>query len=457
MMLGVFTLVVGTTRGDYSQVVIVEPSGGDDTAAIQEAFDSAGPGDTIQLTAGQYRTNTIIVEGFCGRFKGSGIGVTKIDVYNELTPDPINGITTLFKFDGGDIHISDLSFDISPDTPYLDDIVWFTGTVNSKITRVKFTGHQGTYQDQYDPEIYWNVYTAISIAGMPEVPDGYTTGKHSITKCEFDSVVIGIETWGLVDGELKVGGKCSGNTFTGGSLGIRMWNMVNSKIEISYNYIESLIRACVYVIQRFLPNMWPASWPIMSSEWFITHNSLYTFFGADAIILYDFYVDYGSWEPSIEAEISHNHIILNNEEWGGMVIIGVDDALISDNVITGVGDYGIDLWFCNNLKILGNRIQIDAIGTIGNEWYSFYGMSLCYGFNNVIAFNIISHKEADGLFVLSSNENLVLGNLIKDNGGYGLNLGASNDNRIIANVFYNNFLGNIFDDGTNIYWWNWEN
>ncbi|MFW9881037.1 MAG: right-handed parallel beta-helix repeat-containing protein, partial [Candidatus Thorarchaeota archaeon] len=238
-------------------------------------------------------------------------------------------------------------------------------------------------------------------------------------------------------------------------------NNLNSKIDISYNYIESHVRAGLYITQAFLPDYWPTSWPVMSSQWFIAHNFVCTFFGADAIILYDWYVDVGeedAWDPSIEAFISHNHITLNNDEWGGLVLIGVDDAFIIKNVVTGLGDYGFDLWLCNNLKILGNRIQIDALGTSpGNSWELFYAMSLWYGSDNVFAFNTISHKKTNGLFIIGSNENLILGNLIKDNGGYGLYMEGSNDNCITANVFYNNFLDNIYDDSTtNNYRWNWE-
>ncbi|MFX1481425.1 MAG: NosD domain-containing protein [Promethearchaeota archaeon] len=458
MMLGVFVLAVGASQGSYSKVEIIEPSDGNDTDAIQDAFDKVGSEGTVQLIEGDYYTDNIVVEGFCGRFKGAGMGLTRIFVYDEVTPDPINGITALFKFDGGDIQISDLSFNILPDTPYLDNIIRLTGEINSKLTSVQFTGHEGTYTDPDVPSgIFWNVYAAIAITGITEIPDGYTTGEHIITKCEFESVAIGIETFGLVDGELKVGGRYSkGNTFKGGSYGIIMENIVNSKIAISNNYIESLVRSCIRVNQMFVPDFWPTTWPIMSSQWVITHNSLYTFLEADGIILFDFYWVYGSWEPAIEAFISHNHITLDNEMWGGMVIIGVDDAFITDNVITGVGDYGFDFLFCNNLKILGNRVQIDTLGTIGNPDYLFYGMGLYECYNNVIAFNRISHKETDGLFVLCSNDNLITGNLIKYNGGYGLNLVASNDNRITANVLYKNFLGNIFDGGSNIYSWNWE-
>ena len=55
--------------------ITVTPSGGDDTAAIQAAFDAAvqaGPGSTVQLTAGHFYTNDILVQNFRGYFKGAG-------------------------------------------------------------------------------------------------------------------------------------------------------------------------------------------------------------------------------------------------------------------------------------------------------------------------------------------------------------------------------------------------
>ncbi|MFX1479740.1 MAG: hypothetical protein ACFFCI_16580, partial [Promethearchaeota archaeon] len=179
MVLGVFALAVGITRGDYSQIEIVEPSGGDDTDAIQDAFEAAGPEGTVQLIEGDYYVDNIIVEDFCGKFKGAGMALTTIDVFSEVSPDPVSDITALFKFDGGDIRISDLSFDITyaPVDNYLDYIMWFTGEINSNITRVKYTGYEGNYIDSVDPRMSWNVYAAINIAGITEIPDGYTTGK----------------------------------------------------------------------------------------------------------------------------------------------------------------------------------------------------------------------------------------------------------------------------------------
>ena len=65
----------------------VHPSGGNDTANIQAAFNAAvkaGPGSTVQLSAGHFYTNRILVPNFNGTFKGAGQGKTVIDCLRGL-------------------------------------------------------------------------------------------------------------------------------------------------------------------------------------------------------------------------------------------------------------------------------------------------------------------------------------------------------------------------------------
>ena len=67
----------------------VHPSGGNDTANIQAAFNAAvkaGPGSTVQLSAGHFYTNTIFVQNFNGTFRGAGQGKTCIDVVSGTPP-----------------------------------------------------------------------------------------------------------------------------------------------------------------------------------------------------------------------------------------------------------------------------------------------------------------------------------------------------------------------------------
>ena len=75
-------LVVPAAALASPKTFYVHPSGGNDTKAIQKAFNAAvkaGPGSTVQLSAGHFYTNTIFVKNFKGCFKGAGEGKTVTD------------------------------------------------------------------------------------------------------------------------------------------------------------------------------------------------------------------------------------------------------------------------------------------------------------------------------------------------------------------------------------------
>ncbi len=66
------------------KVITVYPTGSDDTANLQKAFNmakKAGKGSTVQLAVGQFRTRIIVVEDFDGYFKGMGQKKTFIDTF----------------------------------------------------------------------------------------------------------------------------------------------------------------------------------------------------------------------------------------------------------------------------------------------------------------------------------------------------------------------------------------
>ena len=113
-----------------AQTFVVHPSGGDDTAHIQAAFNAAvkaGPGSVVQLSAGTFHTNAIWVKGFNGTVRGAGEGATVIDTPRALDPsvpgvnsDPAATHETqsfLVGFSGGSVTVSDMSIDISAAQP----------------------------------------------------------------------------------------------------------------------------------------------------------------------------------------------------------------------------------------------------------------------------------------------------------------------------------------------------
>jgi hypothetical protein len=120
----------------YLKTWLVVPTGTDDTANLQCAFDHAvkRSGSTVLLSAGTFHTGQVAVSGFVGNFRGVGsndtiiktldrtLQVTPLNFFqNPPTPESgSNPWPSIFAFVGGDIVVSDLSFYTTPNS-------WTTG------------------------------------------------------------------------------------------------------------------------------------------------------------------------------------------------------------------------------------------------------------------------------------------------------------------------------------------
>ncbi len=209
----------------------VHPSGGNDTANIQAAFNAAvkaGPGSTVQLSAGTFYTNNIVVQNFDGYFRGAGQAKTFIDCLRGLDPS-LPGATeagnpgywlSLFLFEGGTIGVSDMSFDITAASPaeqwnnagspadYLGAMVQVCGNASSSFNRVGFSAGAGN-------DSGYNADEGLLISGVgpldanddPTIFES-TTGIDSVCGCSFAGHD-GMQVNGLTAGKLTV----NGNTF----------------------------------------------------------------------------------------------------------------------------------------------------------------------------------------------------------------------------------------------------
>ncbi len=398
MIFGTFTMIIGLVRAD-SPTFTVSPTGVDDTANIQAAFDdaiAAGPGSIVQLTLGQFYTNAILAENFYGTFMGAGMDLTKIDVPRGLDPEAPGVLgpygPSLFTFAGGEVCISDLSFDITPEKPAelwydpdpaydLVSLILITGDINSRIESIKCTGHEGTFP----PFPYiksFNIRLGIEC--------NYGTGRHIITKCNFDSLWGGISAYVLMNAEMKI----KSNSFKGGTFGIVNMDNSYSKFEISRNDIQTEFLNGIWVWQ--IGDLTPSLSP---SQWLITHNNLKVSNSADGIGLWDH-----TPIKSLEAVVSHNKIILEDTIYGGIWTEGLQDAFISNNIIRGTGDYGIGCFFAYNNLILGNNVQnVDA------SWVhiALLRSSECVIVGGSTKMNVLDFKGTNNLIVGMNN---MLGN-----------------------------------------------
>ena len=244
---------------------VVAPSGVDDTAALQQAFDAAtaaGPGSVVKLRAGKFYTNEILVDGFDGCFTGAGMHRTVVDTLRGLDselpgvklvmdPDdtsvPLFEWTSLISFVRSDVQVADMSFDITAEQPcelwkawgwewfHLSNVFIVTRDSRSSFDRVGFASHDGELNG-------CNIDGAVGIV--------LTTGTHRVTRCSFQGGTDGLETCCITGGGLVVGGRPGmGNTFDLTGTPCSLDNYSDSRSEISYNRMSSQWGECVMVTQ----------------------------------------------------------------------------------------------------------------------------------------------------------------------------------------------------------------
>jgi hypothetical protein len=254
----------------FGKVWMVLPTGTDDTANIQCAFDNAvtEQGSTLLLTAATYHTAQVAVFGFVGTFRGVGRDETIIKTLDrtlqvaplnffENAPTPESGSNpwpSIFAFVGGDIVISDLSFYSTPN-------VWTTGwtwtglgitvyelahgfvvvgpvvpgqdytEANAALYRVRIEGvtQQGTLYG-YDP------ITAVYYEGFFGAPFGQTLplrGKFEAHDSEFQHLGCSTCLYNLYGARASITHNRSADSFEGMDMG----GVVNTTYEYADNEV----------------------------------------------------------------------------------------------------------------------------------------------------------------------------------------------------------------------------
>ena len=342
-----------------------------DTADIQAAFAAAGPGGTVQLTAGHFYVNSILVQGFYGTFTGASEGQTVIDCLRGLNPSlpgvtvtpDVEPFTFLFGFRGGNVNVSAMSFNITAPEPAehffvnpvdggyrtdLGDVVLVTGNASSAFDRVSFTPGAGDMAGL-------NVAGDIGIVGKALVdPDGIwisfgaTGGVHSVTRCSFAGLS-GVEVMGLTAGRLIVGG-CAAkqNAFDEYWEGCFLADISNSYIEISHNHMTTVGGQDVFAVQGWLAGQGTgAPLPLPPApRYVVTDNDMRASGGGYGVFVGDnSYPMYGA-AGRLNVVIADNTIVL------------ADESL-------GIGE-----WCTKNIKVLHNYLCGSAMAGIyvGDDW-----------------------------------------------------------------------------------------
>jgi len=158
----------------------------------------------------------------------------------------------------------------------------------------------------------------------------------------------------------------------------------------------------------------------------------------------------GIWHDSSLGTTIHNNNITNNN-WDGISLSWSSDNTISGNNIAN-NDYGISLYESSDNTISGNNITTNHWNSISLYWFSNYntisgnnitannwnGIHVYWSSNNTISGNNITNSWV-GIYLYGSSNNTISGNNIANN-LYGIYLSWSSNNTI----YHNNFLDNTF-------------
>ena len=383
--IGVLAFVAQPTSAwSQPKTFIVSPSGGDDTANIQTAFDAAiaaGPRSRVQLTAGQFYASNINVQNFNGVFKGAGKDLTKIDTLRGLDPtltgikliqtDPDDPSTLYpfsiwFLFEDCNIEIRDLCFEITADDPAeewqafyetstaVSNIVRIAGNSNSVFKSVKFKGHNGNAQGNViGSREYLNEPGGFMVSADP------IYGKHKIISCLFEDTITSFVVAGLLDGKLSF----INNKLNDVYVGIQLIDNFGSILEVSFNELYSCVEG-VFILHGDVPllGVEPDVYQNLGI-YRIRHNTIQALVAG--IELMNFGTLFYEWDTTIKAKIYRNNIIMEEDSFAGIYGFWVHDVQIICNELTGLGLAGIcigiddwpGLWApCTNWFMIGNDV-----------------------------------------------------------------------------------------------------
>lgn len=361
-------------------VFTVSPNGTDDTANIQKAFDlakAAGPGSTVRLTAGNFRTRFIEVTDFDGTFKGAGQGVTVIDTFADQDCQSRvdrDQWPSLFQFTRGYPRISDLSFHITPAAPCLPYPIgawgpdwrksfinilsittspWNPQTdcpkiqkekVSALVTNVTIQGEEGERLNGETDQFVSNVFIGLMVGGTSTIHawDGvcvyqskFGQGVFRLADNTFRKVMDGIGPYGVYNSSVFL----SGNTFdTLQATAILTSDDSGSMLEMSHNRMENIGGDGILIWQGGAP-IQPF---IQTASVFNIHDNDISAFGeGNGVVAWDFdnlgtpNAGYPSTGKRAVLIVRDNRFTLNPPDVWGVWLEGVDDALILNNKFSG--------------------------------------------------------------------------------------------------------------------------
>jgi hypothetical protein len=372
----------------HGAVFMVNPSGVDDTQALIKAFEdakAAGRGSTVLLAEGLFTIGFIEIRDFEGNFKGSGKSRSKVTNMEQLPCDiPFNNnvLPSLMKFIGGDVTVSDLTFQIKDGRPcafseinelymgdlfcvlmmsdYTDNYIPQERTIRAVVRDADFIGGKddgygvwGTEHNTglgiwYGPDFLW-----------PLNNEPFGNGEYSVTGCYFNYFLDGIEGFGLGhDAAMRV----FNNTFTGSLMQLYYTANSGGKFYIQNNHFENGILTDVQIEDIFTDVVFPTVNPVYRSEFHVSGNVFNSEEGMTSLYMHDWMrLQYLNDDYALLFDVKNN---IFNTGAGGIAISSSNnmDAKIWNNKFRGTGSIGILIdgdeatgIYAENNRVIGNN------------------------------------------------------------------------------------------------------
>lgn len=387
---------INLKKASAPAVFMVEPSGGDDTPAISQAFEkakAAGTGSVVQLCEGEYHVGYMEIYDFCGSLKGAGKGKTIITVLPGLNLDELFAqhlLHCMVKFIGGDVCLSHFTLQTPPgqlsvgwpNKGNIYSLLNFSAfsinyefgnenrSINVVIDNVCFRGHllEGGpgYVNGYNCMIgvragfdYYSPYVA------PFEPLPREKIDFKITNCEFDTFVYGLGLEGMMNSRVIIGENSKGNIFNNLDQQGGVWESRNTVVSVEgntfnipeFSYGLDLDDYPYYVIFRNEPSEKATVFNVQNNSFNMTHSEY-------ALFLRNRRTRTNPEEPAAIYQVRNNLFnMADGYEWG-INSYYTQGMVIRNNKFTGQGD--LALYLVNYSKgglVLGNNFSTAEFGT----------------------------------------------------------------------------------------------
>lgn len=424
-----------------SHVVVLPPSGGDDTDELLAAIAEAEPGTVIQLTEGVYHSGFFEIYGFDGCIKGAGREKTFIEPAGLLEVNPMIGnniLPTWWKIIGGNVTLSDFAFRTGDGSLISDVDPFYNKTLSCLLmvnnynadfnpdnpVAMNFTMKNVDFICGYlDPEVSYlgepyNILMAFWLGTdvyWPLEDIILTAGKYNITNCNVENAFQGFEGFSLGEEAIFTVDGCKTVNCLYGLFNTASYN---SRIYILNNIFKNTKYYGVWISDNnfgLLQNVIP----FKRCEYVIAGNTFYPLEGSISILLSDELsaIQTEKYLPLLVT--AKNNLFYMTEGSTGISCLNSSDATIRNNRLTGACSTGIyvngaDVYDPWTLELLGTG-EAENVLILGNNYSGLVSTEADVVLGEVSSNCTVVGNGRDDVIDLGDN-NMVVG-MKKVNGG----------------------------------------